>query len=173
MDASLAALLVGIAGVGGTLSSGYLVQRAAQEARRLEGERQHRDNLRDCYIGLNSRARNCRYALADYLQAMNTDTLTDEIRQNAVAAVKAHRVQYDEAQMLVSDSVLEEARIVNEKISVLYGLLRRLDGGVTQPDDSGDQARRLLRDLWAPLKAMRQTMRVDLGVSRTHQTSGR
>ncbi|WP_406178999.1 hypothetical protein [Streptomyces canus] len=173
MDASLAALLVGIAGVGGALSSGYLAQRAAREVRRWEGERQHRDNLRDCYIGVNSRARNCRYALADYLQAMNTDALTDEIRQSAAAAVNAHRIQYDEAQMLVSDSVLEEARIVNEKISVLYGLLRRLDGGVTQPDDSREQARRLLKDLWPALKAMRQTMRVDLGVSRTHQTTGR
>ncbi|MGW5342756.1 hypothetical protein [Streptomyces sp. HUAS TT3] len=34
--------------------------------------------------------------------------------------------------MLVSDAVLAEARIVNDKISLLYGLLRRIDGGVPQ-----------------------------------------
>lgn len=170
MDASLAAVLVGIAGVGGTLASGYLAQRDAHEVRRWEGERQHRDNLRDCYIGVNGRSRACRYALADYVQAMATDALTHDIRQRAAAAVSAHRVQFDQAQMLVPDSVLEDARVVNEKISILYGVLRRLDGGVPQPDDTIEHARSLLNDLWPPLKAMRQAMRLDLGVSQTHAT---
>ncbi|MFJ9818747.1 hypothetical protein ACIRU3_26540 [Streptomyces sp. NPDC101151] len=165
MDAALATLVVGIAGVGGTVTSGYLAQRAGHRALRWEGERQHHDNLRNCYIGVNSRARTCRYALADYVQAMANRSLTDEIRERAATAMDAHRVQYDEAQMLVSDSVLAEARTVNDKISVLYGLLRRIDCGVPQPDDTIELAKRLLKDLWPHLRSMREAMRVDLGVS--------
>lgn len=169
MDAALATLLVGIAGVSGTVASGYLAQRAAHRTLRWEGMRQHRENLRNCYIGVNGGARSCRYALADYVQALATDTLTDEIRERAATAVNTHRVQYDEAQMLVSDRVLDAARTVNDKISVLYASLRRMDGGVPQPDDTIEQARRQLKDLWRHLRSMGEAMRVDLGVSDTHR----
>ncbi|AOR34360.1 hypothetical protein BFF78_27875 [Streptomyces fodineus] len=150
MDAALATLLVGIAGVGGTVTSGYLAQRAAQRALRLEHERQRHENLRDCYIAINSRARSCRYALADYVQAMATNTLTDEIRQRAATAINAHHTQYDEAQMVVTDSVLAEARSVNDKIGVLYGVLRRIDCGDPREDDTIEQVKRLLKELWPP-----------------------
>ncbi|MFJ8036020.1 hypothetical protein [Streptomyces sp. NPDC096032] len=169
MDAAVATLVVGIAGVAGTVTSGYLARRAARQTLRWEGARQHHDNLRNCYIGVNGGARSCRYALADYVQALATGTLTDEIRERAARAVKTHRGQYDEAQMLVADSVLAEARIVNEKISVLYGLLRRIDDGVPQPDDTIEQARRQLKDLWPHLRSMREAMRVDLGVGGRHK----
>ncbi|KOV13283.1 hypothetical protein ADK90_38290 [Streptomyces sp. XY413] len=91
--------------------------------------------------------------------------MTDEVRERAATAMNTHRVQYDEAQMLVSDSVLAEARTVNDEISILYGLLRRIDGGVPQPDDTIEQAKRQLKDLWPHLKSMREAMRMDLGVS--------
>ncbi|MFC9816477.1 hypothetical protein ACFVJM_30955 [Streptomyces virginiae] len=169
MDAALATLVVGIAGVGGTVASGYLAQRAARQTLRWEGVRQQHDNLRNCYIGLNGGARSCRYALADYVQALATGTLTDEIRERASTAVNAHRGQYDEAQILVSDAVLAEARIVNDKLSVLYGMLRRLDDGVPQPDDTIEQARRQLKDLWPHLMSLREAMRADLGVGDTHK----
>ncbi|MFF9085439.1 hypothetical protein ACF1BE_03255 [Streptomyces sp. NPDC014991] len=168
MDAALATLLVGIAGVGGTVTSGYLAQRAAQRSLGLEHERQHHENIRDCYIAINSRARSCRYALAEYVQAMATNTLTDEIRQNAATAMHAHRAQYDEAQMVVSDSVLATARSVNYKINVLYGMLRRIDCGDLREGDTIQQAKRLLKELWTPLQAMREAMRLDLGVSEPH-----
>ncbi|MFH7595540.1 hypothetical protein WDV06_10620 [Streptomyces racemochromogenes] len=167
MDAALATLLVGIAGVAGTLTSGYLAQRASLRTLRRENERQRLDDLRNCYIGVNSVARTCRYALADYVQAMATTTLTDEIRQAAATAMSAHRVQYDEAQMLVSDAVLDEVRRVNGLLSVLYGLLRRIDCGVPQPDDTVERAKYLLKDLWPPLMTMREAMRRDLGVGGT------
>jgi hypothetical protein len=171
MDAALATLVVGIAGVGGTVTSGYLAQRAAHQTLRWDHERQHHENLRDCYIAINSRARSCRYALADYVQAMATGTLTDEIRQRASTAMNAHRTQYDEAQMVVSDNVLEEARSVNDKISVLHAMLRRIDCGDPREDDTVDQAKRLLKDLWTPLQSMREAMRMDLGVSGLHKGS--
>jgi hypothetical protein len=148
MDAALATLLVGVAGVGGTVTSGYLAQRAAQRALRWEHERQQHQNLRDCYIAINSRARSSRYALADYVQAMATDTLTDEIRQRAATTMDAHRAQYDEAQMVVSNRVLAEARRVNDRIGVLYGMLRRIDCGDRRPDDSIEEAKRLVNHLW-------------------------
>ncbi|MFC9297239.1 hypothetical protein ACFTWH_35700 [Streptomyces sp. NPDC057011] len=173
MDAALATLFVGIAGVGGTVASGYLAQRASLRTLSRESERQRLDNLRNCYVGVNSHARNCRYALADYVQAIVTNTLTDEIRQTAATAMTAHRVQYDEAQMLVSDEVLDEVRSVNDLISILYGVVRRIDCGVPQPDDTIERAKRLLRDLWPPLKTMREAMRLDLGVGGTHKPSSR
>lgn len=165
MDAALPTLLVGIAGVGGTLASGYLAQRAAQRELRWEHERQKHEDLRNCYIAINSRARSCRYALADYVQGMATNTLTDEIRQSAATAMNAHRAQYDEAQMVVSDSVLAEARSVNHMISRLYGVLRRIDCGDPRGGDSIEWAQRLLKDLWPHLKSIREAMRLDLGVS--------
>lgn len=165
MDATLATLLVGIAGVGGTVTSGYLSQRASHRALRLEHERQQHENLRDCYIAVNSRARSCRYALSEYVQAMATNTLTDEIRQEAATAMIAHRAQYDEAQMVVSDSVLAEVRSVNDRIGVLYGVLRRIDCGDTRDDDTIEQAKQLLKGVWTPLQSMRKAMRLDLGVS--------
>ncbi|MFD9096038.1 hypothetical protein [Streptomyces collinus] len=168
MDAALATLLVGVAGVGGTVASGYLAQRAAQRALCLEHERQRHENLRDCYIAINSRARSCRYALADYVQAMATGTLTDEIRQRAASAMDAHHTQYDEAQMVVADSVLTEARSVNHKIGVLYGVLRRIDCGDLREDDTVQHAQRLLKELWTPLQSLREAMRLDLGVSEPH-----
>ncbi|MET8579521.1 hypothetical protein ABZX39_01370 [Streptomyces collinus] len=165
MDSAVATLLVGIAGVGGTVTSGYLAQHATHRALRWERERQQHANLRDCYVGTNSRARRCRYALADYVQAMATNTLTDEIRERAAAAMDAHREQYDEAQMVVSDSVLAEARGVNDMIGILYGMLRRIDCGDAREHDSIEAAKRLLKDLWTPLKSIRDAMRSDLGVS--------
>ncbi|MEU1409281.1 hypothetical protein ABZ471_44855 [Streptomyces sp. NPDC005728] len=131
MDAALATLVVGIAGAGGTVTAGYLAQRAGHRALRWEGERQHHDSLRNCYIGVNSRARTCRYALADYVRAMANRTLTDEIRQRAATAMDAHRVQYDEAQMLVSDSVLAEARTVNDAETSLPAVARLQLRGVS------------------------------------------
>ncbi|MEU6868051.1 hypothetical protein ABZ924_33270 [Streptomyces sp. NPDC046876] len=165
MDAALPTLLVGIAGVGGTVASGYLAQQAAQRTLRWEHERQQHENLRDCYIAVNSRARSCRYALADYVQGMATNTLTDETRQRAATAMDAHRAQYDEAQMVVSDSVLAEARNVNEMIGRLYGVLRRIDCGAPLAGDSIEWAKRLLKDLWPLLTSIREAMRLDLGVS--------
>jgi hypothetical protein len=168
MDAALATLLVGIAGVAGTVTSGYPAQRSAHRALRWEQQRQQHENLRDCYIATNGRARSCRYALSEYLQAMVTHTLTDEIRRRAATAMDAHRTQYDEAQMIVSDSVLTEARSVNDKIAVLYAVLRRIDSGDVREDDTIEQAKRLLKDLWVPLQSMREAMRLDLGVSGEH-----
>ncbi|WP_369141780.1 hypothetical protein [Streptomyces sp. R44] len=152
--------------MGGTVTSGYLAQRAAHRSLRWEHERQQHRNLRDCYIAINSRARSCRYALADYVQAMATNTLTDEIRERANSAVNVHRAQYDEAQMVVSDSVLAHARRVSDKISVLYAVLRRIDCGDLREGDTIEEAKRLSKDLWTPLQAMREAMRLDLGVSR-------
>ncbi|MGW7099684.1 hypothetical protein [Streptomyces sp. NPDC054838] len=172
VDAALATLLVGIAGVGGTVTSGYLAQRTSLRTLSRESERQRFDSLRNCYIGVNSGARSCRYALADYVQAMATGTLTDEVRQTAATAMSVHRVQFDEAQMLVSDTVLDEIRSVNDLISIIYGLLRRIDCGVPQPNDTVEQAKRLLKDLWTPLKSIREAMRLDLGVGETHKGSG-
>ncbi|MFD0266243.1 hypothetical protein ACFVGY_06555 [Streptomyces sp. NPDC127106] len=169
MDAALATLLVGIAGVGGTVASGYLAQRAAHQTLSRENERQRFDNLRNCYIGVNSRARNCRYALADYVQGMATGTLTDEIRQTAATAMSDHRVQFDEAQMLVSDTVLVEIRSVNHLLNVLYGVLRRIDCGAPLPNDTVERAKRLVKELWTPLKSIGEAMRLDLGVGGRHE----
>ncbi|WP_371614203.1 hypothetical protein [Streptomyces sp. NBC_00454] len=60
---------------------------------------------------------------------------------------------------------------MNDRISVLYGLLRRIDGGVARPDDTIEQARRQMKDLWPHLRSMREAMRVDLGVSGTTNRS--
>ncbi|MER6224252.1 hypothetical protein ABT189_27485 [Streptomyces sp900105755] len=38
-------------------------------------------------------------------------------------------MQYDQAQLLAPDRVLAGARTVNDEISILYGILRRMDCG--------------------------------------------
>ncbi|MFF4284373.1 hypothetical protein ACFY0R_03490 [Streptomyces sp. NPDC001633] len=74
-------------------------------------------------------------------------------------------MRHTEAQMVLPDGVLAAASTVNRGLGDLYGLLKRLDGGVGEQGESVAAAREDTRRLWDALWRMRHVMRIDLGIT--------
>ncbi|MBG0851833.1 hypothetical protein I2W78_08240 [Streptomyces spinoverrucosus] len=168
------AALVAVAGVVGTLLSALLTQRAADRGRRREQERAEQvwerrseaQELRSCYVALNTSARQYLAALTDQLHALGRDEDARSVRQRLTEARDHHRDVYAEAQMRMPEHVLGIAGDVSRDLGTVYGMVRRLDDGVPRPGDSPPAAQRRIDALWDRLREMRRQMRADLGESR-------
>ncbi|MFJ9820652.1 hypothetical protein ACIRU3_36350 [Streptomyces sp. NPDC101151] len=165
--------VVAVGGVVGTLLSALLTQRAADRSRRRERERaeelQERRSqareLRSCYVALNTSARQYLAALTDHLHAVGRDEDLRAVRQRLTDARDQYRDVYAEVQMRVPERVLELAGDLSRDLGTVYGMLRRLDGGVLRAGDSPAAVQANIDVLWGRLRRMRGAMRDELGAS--------
>ncbi|MFG2881610.1 hypothetical protein ACGFYV_04680 [Streptomyces sp. NPDC048297] len=167
-------LLVAVVGVVGTLLSALLTQRAADRSRQREQERAEQvrarrgeaQELRSCYVALNTSARQYLAALTDHVHALGHEGDLRSVRQRLTEARDQHRDAYAEAQMRVPERVLELAGGLSRDLGAVYGMVRRLDDGVPRAGDSAAAVQRSIHALWGGLREMRGAMRADLGASR-------
>lgn len=168
------ALLVAVVGVVGTLLSALLTQRAADRSRQREQERAEQvrelrseaQELRSCYVALNTSARQYLAALTDHVHALARDEDPRSVRQRLTEARDQHRDAYAEAQLRVPERVLELAGDLSHDLGAVYGMVRRLDDGVARAGDAPAVVQESIDALWTRLREMRRTMRADLGASR-------
>ncbi|QCD55978.1 hypothetical protein [Streptomyces hawaiiensis] len=179
MSPSTSALVIAFVGIIGTLASALLTQRSAnnnklreieradqqrREERAYETEQATIEIRRACYVALNIAARLYQTALTNYLVAIRSGAVTDEIRTDVDEMRRDHRARHAEAQMLVPDAVLVAAGTVNSHLSNLYGILRRIDIGEPEQGETVELAAEMRRGTWENLSEMRTVMRRDLGI---------
>ncbi|MFI2375505.1 hypothetical protein ACH5AO_10595 [Streptomyces sp. NPDC018964] len=163
-----------VVGVVGTLLSALLTQRAADRSRQREQERTEElwerrseiQELRSCYVALNTAGRQYLAALTDQVHALDRPGEADSVRQRLTEARDRYRDVYAEAQMRLPQRVLEHAGGVSHGLGAVYGMVRRLDDGVPRRGDSPAAVQEGIDALWERLRGMRREMRADLGVSR-------
>ncbi|GGQ77095.1 hypothetical protein [Streptomyces flaveolus] len=168
------ALVAAVVGVVGTLLSALLTQRAADRSRQREQERaeavrerrSEAQELRSCYVALNTAGRQYLAALTDLLHALGRAEELPSARQRLTGARDQYRDVYAEAQMRLPQRVLAHAGDVSHELGVVYGTVRRLDDGAPRPGDSTAAAQEAIDALWERLREMRREMRADLGASR-------
>ncbi|MEV4999099.1 hypothetical protein [Streptomyces niveus] len=171
---SLTALAAAVVGCAGTLLSALLTQRAADHSRQHEQERaelarqRHVDirELRACYVGLNTAARQYLAALTDQVHALSRGDDMSVVRQRLTEARDQHRDVYAEAQLRVPEQVLDLAGEVSRELGIVYGMVRRLDDGLAYEGDSVVVVQERIDVLWHRLREVRREMRVELGVPR-------
>ncbi|MEV7280549.1 hypothetical protein [Streptomyces sp. NPDC093111] len=165
-----------LVGVVGTLMSALLTQRAADRSRRREQQRveelwerrAEEAELWSCYVALNASGRHYLAALTDQLYALGDELEAPRARQRLADARDQHREVYAEAQMRLPERVLDHAAGVSRGLGGVYGMVRRLDGGLPRPGDSPAAAQEAIAALWSRLRDMRREMRADLGVYRAN-----
>ncbi|MBE9500447.1 MULTISPECIES: hypothetical protein [Streptomyces] len=165
--------VVAVVGVVGTLLSALLTQRAADRSRRREQDRaeelwQRRSQaqeLRSCYVALNTSARQYLAALTDQLHALGRTEDLASARQRLTEARDLYRDVYAEAQLRVPERVLDVAGDLSRELGAVYGAVRRLDEGAPRDGDSPSAAQRRIDALWGRLRQARREMRAELGVS--------
>ncbi|MET9451146.1 hypothetical protein [Streptomyces cinerochromogenes] len=163
--------LVAVVGVVGTLLSALLTQRAADRSRRREQRRaeearerrRHTQELRACYVALNTSARQYLAALTDQVHALGRDEEVRTVRQRLTEARDQYRDVYAEAQLRMPDRVLDLAGGLSHDLGMVYGMVRRLDDGAPRAGDSPDAVRESIDELWGRLRRMRREMRSELG----------
>ncbi|WP_251095210.1 hypothetical protein [Streptomyces sp. Caat 7-52] len=169
-----AAFVVAVVGVVGTLLSALLTQRAADRSRRREQEhaeqvrerRRHAQELRACYVALNTSARQYLAALTDQLHALGRDEELRTVRQRLTEARDQYRDVYAEAQMRMPERVLGLTAVLSHDLGAVYGMVRRLDDGTPRAGDSPAAVREAIDELWGRLRRMRREMRAELGAFR-------
>jgi len=172
-------ILVATVAVFGTLLSPVVHAKVTHQARNdeLRLEREHQlakaehdrmaarsTELKTCYIRHNSAAREYAGALKEWAFRQRQH---DRAASGAelLQARADYRASYAEAQMVVSDEVLDRARVLNGALGDVYGVLKRLEEGGAQAGDSLESAFTALNGIWDPLSSMRSRMREDLGSS--------
>ncbi|MCI3276754.1 hypothetical protein [Streptomyces cylindrosporus] len=180
MSSSVSQILVAVLGIGGTLASALLTQRAGnrardrelQHARQLQADereyvtRQTRlEARRTCYAALNAGTRDFINVMTKLVHALERDEVTEELRSDLDRSRRDHRLRHAEAQMVLPDPVMTAASTVNRHFGDLYGLLLRLDRGTPEPGENVEAARETMNRLWDALWTMRHVMRVDLGIT--------
>ncbi|MGW4232453.1 hypothetical protein ACWEF9_24735 [Streptomyces sp. NPDC004980] len=154
--------------------------RADRDHSDLRSARQERDRLREAratlYAELNATARQYLTAPSDYCHALRRGDGRDHAAEALDTARAAYRNTYAQAQMTVSDPVLEALRTVNGTLGALYGSLMRLasdpggqgpggtpdgqvPGGITHTVESLEAE---VRRGWAHLAGLRKSLRADL-----------
>ncbi|WP_329444012.1 hypothetical protein OG906_17880 [Streptomyces sp. NBC_01426] len=169
----IGAVIIAVAGVAGTLGGAFLTQRTAERSRRREielvrGHTEEHENLalrRASYVALNRDARQFTTALNQHLHALREREVTDADRTALDEAKRAHRDQYSEAQMIASDEVLARAAAANRALNAVYGQVKRLERAEPEPGETAAGAAEAQYAVWGLLRAMRATMRRDLGAT--------
>ncbi|MCX5586778.1 hypothetical protein ACFV0H_22110 [Streptomyces erythrochromogenes] len=181
MSSTVVPLVIAFLGIVGTLVSGLLTQRLAEKAKSKELDRSERQRteerqyetkramveaVRDCYVMLNTASLDYHSELNNFWYALRSGRATDDLRSRLDDARREHRARYSEAQMRASDDVLAIADDVHRRLSRIYGVLKRLDGGFPprREGESLEQAHTQIVELWDQLSEMRRIMRQSIGV---------
>ncbi|WP_310729434.1 hypothetical protein [Streptomyces sp. N2A] len=182
MSSTVVPLVIAFLGIVGTLVSGLMTQRLAERVKSKEldhSERQRADErqygakramaeaLRACYVILNTASLDYHSELNHFWHALGAGHVTDDLRSRLDDARREHRARYSEAQMQVPDDVLATIDRVHRGLNRMYGVLKRLDGGILPhgEDESLKQVHTQIVGFWDQLGEMRQIMRKSIGVS--------
>lgn len=177
MGADLMSMAVAAIGVIGTLGATVAAQRAALNGKRLDAEVQRRQQeqeqaeatrqaeleaKRAVYSALNAAARNYRMLMHDTVTGLGRNGIADPV---GLETARAHyREMYAEAQMLVSDRVLDIA----SEVDLCLGNSYRALGQVMVDGDPTGASRELHRWLDGPASEavwlLRRVLREDIGV---------
>lgn len=172
--------MVAVLGICGTLAAAVITQRGVDRARAREwahtrqlqqDERKYAtrharlEARRTCCATLSAGARDQANVMARFLHPLEKGEVTEELRSDLDRARREHRLRHAEAQMVLPDTVAQEAGTANRHLGHLYGLLMRLDAATPQQGESVETAWVNLDEVWEPLFSMRRVMRVDLGVT--------
>lgn len=133
----------------------------ALDARRHDELKSVQSQKRSCYVTLNAAARRYRVVQMNYLHALQEERLTSEERQELEDARRSYGAAVAEAQMTAAPKVLDEMETIFSALSRSYRGIRRLELRDPEPDGSYGEVR---AQLWERWKALRDAMRVDLGV---------
>ncbi|OEJ22924.1 hypothetical protein AR457_37510 [Streptomyces agglomeratus] len=181
MSNTVVPLAIAFLGIVGTLLSGFMAQRLAEKAkakeldhserqraeeRQYETKRAMEEAVRTCYIMLNTASLEYHSELNNFWYAIRAGRVTDDLRSRLDDARREHRARYSEAQMRVPDDALTAADDVHRRLSRIYGVLKRLDGGIPPRRDgeSLEHAHTQIVELWEQLSEMRRIMRRSIGV---------
>ncbi|MEU0133923.1 hypothetical protein ABZ172_07810 [Streptomyces sp. NPDC006296] len=167
------AVLIAVAGVGGTLGGALLTQRGADRAKRrelrntraFEEVREQRVLRRTCYTELHRDARHFSTALSRHLYVLRDRAAEAEDAQALEEAKGTYRDRWSEALMIASDSVIPPAHALNEALNSVYGQVKRMEQGNPRPGETLRSAAEAQHSLWALIDTMRESMRRDLGVT--------
>ncbi|MFI6765809.1 hypothetical protein [Streptomyces sp. NPDC050355] len=182
MSSTVVPLVIAFLGIVGTLVSGLMSQRLAEkvkskeldhserqraEERQYETERAVEEAFRACYVTLNTASLDYHSELNSFWHALRVGRVTDDLRSRLDDARREHRARYSEAQMRVPDNVLATIDKVHRGLNRMYGVLKRLDGGIPphREDESLEQVHTQIVGFWNQLGEMRQIMRRSIGVS--------
>ncbi|MET7621322.1 hypothetical protein [Streptomyces sp. NPDC005408] len=181
MSSTVVPLVIAFLGIVGTLASGLMTQRLAEnvkskeldhserqraEERQYETKRAMEEAVRACSVMLNTASLDYHSELNNFWYALRADRVTDDLRSRLDDARREHRARYSEAQMRVPDDVLATADDVHRRLSRIYGVLKRLDGSIPprREGESLEQAHAQIVRLWDQLSEMRRVMRRSIGV---------
>lgn len=84
------------------------------------------DQLRSCYVQLNANDRNNRDAMLAYAYALKAGSPGEAEAAEMATARRAQRDARVEAQMIVSEEVLDTEGRVNRQLTVVYGRLQQI-----------------------------------------------
>jgi hypothetical protein len=175
------AMVIAVVGVCGTLASAIITQLFSQRSRHQELEDSERrrlaeqeaaekqrktDQLRSCYVQLNANDRNYRDAMLAYAYALKAGSSGEAEAAEVATARRAQRDARAEAQMIVSEEVLDSEGRVNAQLTRSYRRLqqiqREIDASVRET--LLEDVIQLLDGIIPLLSRARVTMRMDLGV---------
>lgn len=178
MSTEVLALVIAIVGVLGTLASALLTQTLSIRSKRLELGEQHRQRTeereeerrrtefkdrRDSCIALNMAARHFRQALKNCLFE-GVDKRGVELEE----ARQAFTSRYGEAQMILSDTVLNVASTASGRLAEAYGKVKASQQPGASPLEASEREeleKFLDHEVGSVLRQLRRTMRRDLGVT--------
>src|SRR5579871_4298968 len=135
------AMVIAVVGVCGTLASAIITQMFSQRSRNQELEAAERrrlaeqetaekqrkiDQLRSCYVQLNANDRNYRDAMLAYAYALKAGSSGEAEAAEVATARRAQRDARAEAQMIVSEEVLDNEGRVNARLIVAYRSLQQI-----------------------------------------------
>lgn len=187
MSSAIFSLIIAVVGVSGTLASAVLTQRSSLRARREElahtervrraeqedaDEKRRTERLRDCYVRLNANDRNYRDALLAYAYALKAGSPGEAESAEVATARRAQRDARAEAQMVVSDQVLDAEGEVNRQLTRAYSSLKQIE----REDDAGVRANQLdeaierLDRIISMMSRVRVLMRRELGITDIRET---
>ncbi|MFF4453613.1 hypothetical protein [Streptomyces goshikiensis] len=171
---TLAVALISAGGVlGGTLGGAMLSQRASRAQAAEQNQRADRERevgraeqallaKRDLYAHLNTAARAYRVAARDAVEASARGESTDPLLLDAAKEVWAE--QYSQAQMALSNDVLQIASALNRSLGVGYSAVKQLPSS-PRPDEAYQRAKTWFSGpLSDGVYLLRVMLRHDLGV---------
>jgi hypothetical protein len=175
------AMVIAVVGVCGTLASAIITQLFSQRSRHQEledaerrrlaeqdnAEKQRKtDQLRSCYVQLNANDRHYRDAMLAYAYALKAGSSGEAEAADVATARRAQRDTRAEAQMIVSEEVLDTEGRVNARLTTAYRSLQQIqrESDASTREARLDEVIKLLDGIISLLSRARVTMRMDLGV---------
>ncbi|MFJ9448554.1 hypothetical protein ACIRRH_43180 [Kitasatospora sp. NPDC101235] len=169
----LGAVLIAITGVSGTLGGALLTQRGANQAKKRELEmghaiqeaRENRELRRRCYTELHREARQFATALSRQLYVVRDRPAGEDDIRALEGAKDAHRDRWSETLMVAPDTVIGPANELNDGLTRVYGQIKRIEQGNPRSGETLRSAAEAQQALWPLIRATREAMRGDLGVT--------